>query len=60
MITQKDLIVRTLGECRHPSPLNFDSASRPGGSHFISDSRRVRMEVMVTAEDEETEPLSFE
>ena len=60
MITQKDLIVRTLGECRHPSPLNFDSASRPGGSHFTSDSRRVRMEVMVSAEDKETEPLSFE
>lgn len=46
-LTQQDLIVETLGECRFPTPLDFDSPNHPSASHFLSESQRVRLEVKV-------------
>ena len=45
MIKQEDLQVHSLGECRLPSPLKFDSPSHPGTSHFLTDSDRIRLNV---------------
>ena len=47
MVEQQQLIVTTLGECRHPSPLNLESASHEHASFFVSDSRRIRLDVAI-------------
>lgn len=60
MMTQQDLLVRTLGENRFISPLNFESVSRPGFDHFVTEGTRVRMNVILTDGVEEDEILSFE
>jgi 6-phosphofructokinase 1 len=60
MTTQQDLLVTTLGECRIPSPLDFDSPSHPNASHFQSDSIRIRMDVTLKPDSETDELLSLE
>ena len=51
MSDQEALRVNTLGECRFPSPLELDSASHPGASHFLSDSVRIRLEVRCSGDE---------
>ena len=60
MVEQQQLIVTTLGECRHPSPLNLESASHEHASFFVSDSRRIRLDLVLDPEAERTDPLSLE
>ena len=60
MIEQQDLIVTALGECQHASPLNLKSASHPQASFFVSDSRRIRLDLTVHSESESADPLSLE
>ncbi|MGI9474502.1 MAG: ATP-dependent 6-phosphofructokinase [Rubripirellula sp.] len=60
MITQQDLRVPNLGECQHASPLDFDSPSHPGASHFRCDSDRIRYRVKLSAESEALENVTFE
>jgi 6-phosphofructokinase 1 len=60
MIEQQDLIVTVLGECRHASPLNLQSASHEQASFFASDSERIRLDLMLDPEAEKTDPLSLE
>ena len=57
---QQDLIVNSLGQCQHASPLNLASASHPQASYFASDSQRVRLDVLLQPEMADTEPLSLE
>jgi 6-phosphofructokinase 1 len=60
MIQQSDLLVNSLGECRFPTPLDFDSPSHPQSSHFRSDRDRVRVNVSLNDEMDGESPLSFE
>ena len=60
MIEQQDLMVTALGECRHASPLNLQSASHEQASFFVSDSARIRLDLTVDPEAEKTDPLSLE
>ena len=60
MLKPQDFLVRSLGECRYDSPLNFESTSRKEGSPFVADSDRVRLDVMLRPESAEGEPLSLE
>ena len=60
MIEQRDLIVTALGECRHPSPLNLQSVSHEHASFFVSDSQRIRLDLMLHPEPDRTDPLSLE
>jgi 6-phosphofructokinase 1 len=61
MTQQTDLVVRTLGECLHRSPLDLDSASHEDARFFRTDDVRIRLDatIRVGGEDEE-EPLSLE
>jgi 6-phosphofructokinase 1 len=60
MISQNDLMVRSLGECRFQSPLSFDPPSERKMSHFVSDSTRLRVEVEVGPRAADSDKLSFE
>ncbi len=61
MITQQDLLVKTLGEARHPSPLDLGSATESAGAHFVSDEERIRLELTVRpGTDDESAALSLE
>ena len=60
MLTSQDLVVKSLGECRLASPLNLESASHPQASYFVSDSDRVRLDVMSAPKSADTELLSLE
>ena len=57
MIQHNDLLVTSLGECRITSPLDFDSPSHPKASHFRSDSDRIRIDVKLTPETSDVDPL---
>lgn len=60
MVNQQDLDVSSLGEGRYRSPLSFKSASHPQASCFVADSERIRLDVTLNPEREETEPSSLE
>ena len=60
MIEHKDLIVSALGECRYSSPLKLESAGCEEARFFVSDSERIRLDLRVRPEPEDTEPLSLE
>jgi len=60
MIEQNDLTVPALGERRHASPLNLKSASDAEANFFVSDSQRIRLDVMLPPESASTDPLSLE
>ena len=60
MVEQQDLIVTTLGECRHPSPLHLESASHEHANFFASDSERIRLDLALHPEPEGTDPMSLE
>lgn len=60
MLRPQDLSVTSLGSCQHASPLHFESASRQQESPFVSDSHRVRLDVMLRPEPVAGEPLSLE
>jgi 6-phosphofructokinase 1 len=45
MLTPQDLVVPTLGPCRIPTPLDFDSPSHPNATHFLTDQQRVRYQI---------------
>lgn len=45
MLTQQDLNVASLGECRFHTPLDFDSPSYPGDAHFLDEERRIRLRI---------------
>lgn len=60
MLTQSDLMIPNLGECRFKTPLDFDSPNHPQASHFCSDGCRVRFDVNVTDGEEDTNALTFE
>jgi 6-phosphofructokinase 1 len=60
MIEHQDLIVTTLGECRHPSPLHFESAGHERARFFVSDAERVRLDITVPSKQEGSDPLSLE
>ena len=56
----QDLLVKSLGECQHDSPLHLKSASHAQASYFVSDSQRVRLDVVLRPDREDTDPLSLE
>lgn len=60
MIVQQDLLVSGLGDPIHPSPLNFESASRLGGRHFVSESERVRLDITEGRRNSLNSPLTLE
>ncbi len=60
MINQEELRVTSLGECRSPSPLEFDSPSHPGASHFLTDSDRIRFNVKFSDDGDVGDSISFE
>jgi 6-phosphofructokinase 1 len=60
MLKQEDLRITSLGECRFPSPLEFDSPSHPGASHFLTDSDRIRLNVKFSDDDDVSDSISFE
>lgn len=60
MISQEQLRVPSLGECRFPSPLEFDSPSHPGASHFLTDSNRIRFDVRFSHVKKVDDSISFE
>jgi 6-phosphofructokinase 1 len=60
LLEQQDLIVATLGECRHPSPLNLASASHEDANFFVSDSKRIRLDLTLDPQPDDTDPLSLE
>jgi len=60
VIEQSDLIVATLGECRHPSPLNLGSASHEHANFYVSDSERIRRNLVLHPDGDTAEPLSLE
>ncbi len=60
IIEQHDLIVTTLGECQHPSPLNLKSASHEQASFFVCDAKRIRLDLTLHPESEGIDPLSLE
>ena len=60
MIEQNDLTVPSLAECRHASPLNLKSASDAEANFFVSDSQRIRLDVMLPHESASSDPLSLE
>nr|NIP98930.1 ATP-dependent 6-phosphofructokinase [Akkermansiaceae bacterium] len=61
-IKQEDLLVSRLGEACHPSPLTFESASRAGGSQYVCDAVRLRLDVMAREEADHpgAPPLTLE
>ena len=71
-IGRQDLLVTSLGECRHDSPLNLASASHEEASFFVPDSRRIRLDLTVNtngadganganeANRERSDPLTLE
>lgn len=60
MLTQADLMIPSLGECRFQTPLNFDSPNHPQATHYRTDATRVRFEVGCKDGEQEQTPLSFE
>ena len=60
MLKPEDLAVKSLGQCQHVSPLNLASASHPQANYFVSDSDRVRLDVVWRPESAETTPPSLE
>ena len=60
MITQDDLNVTSLGECRFRSPLCFDSPSHPGKSHFRDRTDRIRYRVKMPESQDSVDAVSFE
>lgn len=60
MITQQDLNVTSLGECRYRSPLCFDSPSHPGKSHFRDRTDRIRYRVKMEESQGAGDAVSFE
>ncbi len=60
MIHQEDLMVTTLGECQHPTPLNLESASHQQVDFFVPDARRIRLDLSVDPGSPSTDPLSLE
>jgi len=60
MIAPQDLLVSGLGDPVHPSPLSFESASRQGGRHFVSEAERVRLDITEGHGTREGEPLTLE
>jgi 6-phosphofructokinase 1 len=59
-LTPQELLVRSLGECRHDSPLNLQSVSHCDSTCFVSDSHRVRLDVVMREDDQDSIPLSLE
>jgi 6-phosphofructokinase 1 len=49
-----------VGFSRHTSPLNLKSASDAEANFFVSDSQRIRLDVMLPPESASTDPLSLE
>ena len=60
MLTQSDLSVHSLGECNIDSPLNFSSPSHPRENHFVRDATRIRFDIELPCETNESSDLSFE
>ena len=60
MLVPQDLLVHSLGECKHDSPLNFDSASHREASYFVSDAERIRLDITLRPGHENAEPASLE
>jgi 6-phosphofructokinase 1 len=60
MIKQEDLAIACLGECRFPTPLDFDSPSHPAANHFLEDSDRIRLNVKLSAAGDADDSRSFE
>ena len=60
MIEQQNLMVSALGPCQHPSPLSFESDSHQQASCFVSDSKRIRLDVVVEPEATSSPPLTLE
>ncbi|ESQ17333.1 MAG: ATP-dependent 6-phosphofructokinase [Thiohalocapsa sp. PB-PSB1] len=60
MFKQQDLMVRSLGGCRFPSPLCFAQPSEGKKSHFVSDSTRLRVNVEIGTKDCGPDEPSFE
>jgi 6-phosphofructokinase 1 len=56
----RDLIVTSLGECRQASPLSLESASHEAAAFFVSDSRRICLDLVFHPDHERTAPLSLE
>lgn len=48
-LTAEELIVPSLGECQYRTPLNFISSSTGHGAAFVSESRRVRADILTDA-----------
>ena len=60
MVPQQNLLVKSLGERRVPSPLSPDAPSHRRKNHVICASARGRLEVRVETEPSRTDDLSFE
>ena len=60
MSNQDDFRITALGECRFPSPLEFDSPSHPAKSHFLTDRDRIRLNVRISVDGDVGDSVSFE
>jgi 6-phosphofructokinase 1 len=60
MVQQQDLMVTTLGECRHASPIALGVPPEDAACYFVSDAVRIRFTIEVGRERTATEDLSFE
>ena len=60
MLTEQDLIVKSLGKCLVPSPLKFSLHHGDGIVNYITDDARIRFQVSLETKEDENNTLFFE
>ena len=60
MLKSQELVVTSLGRCQYASPLNERSTGAKDTSYFVSDSDRIRLDVVMRPGPIDADPLSLE
>jgi 6-phosphofructokinase 1 len=60
MLKSQELVVTSLGQCQYASPLNERSTGAKDTSYFVSDSDRIRLDVVLREGPIDADPLSLE
>ncbi len=60
MLKSQELVVTSLGQCQYASPLNERSTGAKDTSYFVSDSDRIRLDVVLRPGPIDADPLSLE